>query len=218
MACTSCKHGGTRPCTQCGGKKVASCLSCRGTGRSGRVSESELRRRERDVFAIEARLRRAPHVVTQAFPAAWRYLVHYYEKTGGAEVDLQLRDVAANTTVKTDTLTAKTRYDDTTVQNANPAIGLPEDPLELPDDGGVHRWLIDASADEAAARLVAALVEARAAALKSQAEALARQGRELAAVEAQVSYALTIEGANPKGAAQVLARLGQALRARLPRP
>ena len=212
VPCPVCHGSGRRACRKCGGRGVLECSRCRGTGRGGRVSEHELRRQERIVRELEDRFRRAPSIVTQGLPAEWRYVVHHHVKTGTAEANIQTQHGPTRTVTHTDTITRTARHEDTTVDNANPEIGVDEDPLELPTDGSVRRVLVDEAAAEAASKLVHALVDARAKELKARAEDLARQGKSLAAIEAQIDYAHTIEATNPSGAATIFARLRKALR------
>jgi len=217
VKCGRCGGDGRRTCSTCRGREWVECSHCHGSGRRGSVSRSDLRRAERRVEALRHRLHFEPTTVMADFPAEWPYVVHFHRKTGSAEASLRIMHPTSTSVVHTDRIRRSSVSDDATIDNPNPGVGLRPDPLVLPSDESVRQLLIDRLGDEAAATLISALLRTRTAELKSGAEALARQGNTIEAIEVLVDLARTIEGTKPKEASTIIERLKELQRTNLPR-
>jgi tetratricopeptide (TPR) repeat protein len=205
MICRACGGTGTiagpppGPCPACnlpGGRPGwVRCLRCGGTGHFSRISYTELRRAEQDVARLQDQLLRTPQTVTRQAPADWPYSVEYHEKAGTLEYALGITAGETGRSVSSDALRRDKRYEDTAVQNANPAIGLAADPLKLPADEEVRQTLIDEAAAEAANRTIAATTAARAAERQAESQKLFSEGRAAEAIEAGADAAMLKEAA-----------------------
>ena len=209
--CKVCQGRGKRPCSVCRGRGQGTCGHCRGTGRSSTVSRWDIERQERDVSSLSDQLRSAPAMVRQAFPAEWPYVVKHYQKVGSAETAIQVTSVIKNAVVRADTVRRQARYSDSTIENANPGIGLGADGLALPSDASIRQLVLGRATSDTASKLLAAVVSARVTALKATADGLSRGGDRVRAMEAAVDYARVLEAASPSAAARLLNSLKKGL-------
>ncbi|MHC4716744.1 MAG: hypothetical protein ACYS5V_07235, partial [Planctomycetota bacterium] len=96
---------------------------------------------------------------------------------------------------------------DATIDGANPAIGLPEDPLDLPDDTAVRASLLRAAAGQIALQVVPAVVADRIDLTRRRAEQLRRRGKTLEAAEARMDLIHLLKPIRAKEAAGLLAEV-----------
>jgi hypothetical protein len=157
-------------------------------------------------------LARTPPRIVRDVPADWAYAVEYYEKTGTVEATLRITDAASGRAILADALRRHRREEDTTIQNANPAIGLAAKPLKLPPDEAVREGLLAEAGDEAAARVLAAVLAARAAERQAASDRLLAEGKVAEAVEAAMDAAVLREPIDPQKAGLQMKGLRDRLR------
>jgi len=218
--CPRCHGTGTARCLRCGGdgrmlcptcsqlgqrRGWLVCSTCGGTGRATTVSRMAIRSRERDVADLEARLAKAPAKVTRKIPAQWAYTVRHYEKTGAISTNLHLASPAG--TMRQEKVNRQFAAKDTAIEGANPAIGLAEDSLDLPDDAAVRTSLIQAVAGEIARRAVGAVIADRIEATRRRAERLAGEGKALEAAEARMDLVQLLKPIRSKEASGLLTQV-----------
>jgi len=211
--CRACGGTGTifgpppGPCPACsvlGGRPgYTRCPRCGGTGHYSRVSSTELRRAEQDVARLQDLLTRTPQVIVRNVPADWSYSLEYHEKSGVMEYTLRIVSAESGRNIASETLRRDKRYQDTTVQNANPGIGLAADPLKLPADEEIRLTLLDEASVEAANRTIAVTAAARAAQRQAESQRLMSEGHTVEAMEATADAAILKE-AVAKGQGMVL--------------
>ncbi|MCX5682159.1 MAG: hypothetical protein NT049_00520 [Planctomycetota bacterium] len=211
--CRACGGTGTiigpppGPCPVCnvpGGRPGwIRCLRCGGTGHYSRISYTEMRRAEQEAARLQDILSRTPAMITRTLPADWPYTVEHHEKVGVLELTLRIVGAENGRSVMADVLRRDKRFEDTTVQNANAAIGLAADPLKLPPDEDVRLAILADAAAEAANRIVAATATARAAERQAESLRLIADGRAAEAIEADADAAILKE-AVAKGQGMVL--------------
>jgi len=212
--CPSCGGGGWLLCRACGGSGTiigpppgpcpacnvpggrpgrGRCFRCGGTGHYSRISYTELRRAEQEAARLQDLLLRTPQMITRTLPADWPYGVEYRDKAGTLEFTLRITAAEGGRSLMADTFRKDKRYEDTVVQNANPAIGLAADPLKLPADEELRLTLLDEAAAEAANRIIATTALARAAERQAESQKLFSEGRAAEAIEAGADAALLKE-------------------------
>ena len=196
-------------CPDCRGTGYRNCRFCRGTGRRSTVAEFDLQRKRREIDETRDRLNREPQMVLVESVAEWPYVVETYEKRGTMVAALRVTD-AAGKIVYSDSVQSQSTSRDTTIRGANPAIGLGDDPLQLPTDHAVRQTLLAAAAKESAMQLVAAVVQERIKAAQVRAEGLSVTGNDIQAFETYVDAALLVEPLDPEEAQRVLAQLRNA--------
>lgn len=213
IICRACGGTGTiigpppGPCPVCslaGGRPGwVRCPRCGGTGHYSRVSYTELRRAEQEVTRLQDLMARTPQMIVRSVPNDWPYSVEHHEKAGAMEYTLRIVSADSGRNVASETLRRDKRYQDSTVQNANPAIGLAADPLKLPADEEVRLTLLDEAGAEAANRIIAATATARAAQRQADSQRLLSEGHAVEAVEAIADAAILKESV-AKGQGMVL--------------
>jgi len=223
ILCRSCRGAGTSagpppgPCPACsvaGGRPGwVRCPRCGGTGRYSRVSYTQLQQAEQDVARLQDLLLRTPQMITRQVPADWPYSVEYHEKAGVLEFTLRITVAETGRSVVADALRRDKRFEDTAVQNANPAIGLAADPLKLPADEEVRQALIDEAAQEAATRSIAATTNVRVAERQAEFQRLISEGLAAEAVEAGADAAMLKEAVAKGQGIAMVAGLRDRLRA-----
>jgi hypothetical protein len=142
-------------------------------------------------------------VIVRNVPADWSYSVEYHEKSGVMEYTLRIVSAESGRNIASETLRRDKRYQDTTVQNANPGIGLAADPLKLPADEEIRLTLLDEASVEAANRTIAVTAAARAAQRQAESQRLMSEGHTVEAMEATADAAILKE-AVAKGQGMVL--------------
>lgn len=218
VECYKCKGSGKIRCYFCGGRGGKDCYTCRGDGRvecnrclgSGKatsVSVWDIRNKENEVENIQRNLSRAPATVQKGFPAEWPYTVHHHEKTGFLEARISLESSEAGTAVHSDVVQKSRHYRDSTVQNANPNIGLDSDGLDLPSDDAVKRSLVNEISSEMISKVLDVMLKDRISYMRSKAEELRKQGRAHETVEVMVDIARLIEPSDSAEAAEVIESL-----------
>jgi tetratricopeptide (TPR) repeat protein len=188
------------------------CPRCFGFGRFSSVSITDLRRQEQEVARLQNLLARTSPTIVRQVPADWPYAVEFHERSGTVEAALRVTDRGAGRVVLADAVRKNKRFDDTAIQNANPAIGLAPKALRMPSDEKIRAAILDEAAGEAAARIIAAVAGARAAERLAESERLMAAGKTAEAVEAGVDAAILTEPINRDGAAQLMQSLRERLR------
>jgi tetratricopeptide (TPR) repeat protein len=197
ITCTAC--GGTgkdhdgRKCRRCRGKRRLDCPHCHGRGRIGTATDWDVRRKEDEIRDLSRRLDRAPATVMHKVPAEWPYTVERYEITGVAEAGLLLLEPDTGVVVHAERVRKDAAYSDQVIQNANPDIGLQNDPLDLPALSTVHGQLADRLASAVATKLSTAVLTDRARDRLAQADELERAGLSDQALEARVAAGVLLQ-------------------------
>ena len=195
------------PCPLCSSRWGARpgwlrCARCGGTGCDSRVSEAEIMQQESRVRQLEAHLAREPMTIVRRVPAVWQYTLEHHRKTGTLESRVRVTDTGAGLVILDDALRESAEHADTAVQNANPAIGLQADGLDLPSDQVVRKTLVSGAAERIATRVWQAVLESRARQRQDEAARLEAEGRAEDAVEAAVEAALLVAALDPQAAAR----------------
>lgn len=156
-------------CRHCGGRGYGihpethahiHCDRCRRTGRlHWRITESQIRSLDRQADRLHRQLLHEPPTVQVPVQAAWPYTVHTYRKTGDVRAQVKV-DGRAPVVVK-----RSYNHTDTSIDDANPTIGLPANPLEMPTDAQVRDILITGAGYDAGNHIMKTLGAARAAEL-----------------------------------------------------
>ena len=210
--CMTCQGRGQVPCTACRNGQAV-CRACGGTGRENPRALDALRHDRFEVDALAARLNREPLLVRVEIPAQWPYRIEHYRKTGALNGTAVLTRTDTGAVTDTIPIAAASSQEDTATVNANPAIGLREDPLTLDDDDTVRQRLLETAAAGPAADILRAAAFRRAGEFQAAAEAVAENGDPGPERELRVLAAVILETADP---AQASARLRE-LRAALDR-
>jgi len=200
--CPKCDGRGWVKCNDCNDHKKK-CSSCRGTGRRYSVSDFEIRNLEDKVHDLRHQLVTEPAMARQVVDKEWPYTIITHAKVGDLEAVIALSDVNAGVMLDTQLVRRHYAAEDATISGANPAIGLAEDPLTLPDDSTVTADLLAGGTGEVTQRLTLMIARQRYAAV----EAVAAKATGDAAVELRVTAALLLEPAEPTRAAQLLNRI-----------
>jgi hypothetical protein len=228
--CLVCRGGGLTVCRTCGGTGLTGggpcvmcnrpggrpgwvvCMRCGGTGRWSGISEGDLRRAEFEVSRLQSQLARTPATVLRRTTAEYPYTVEFHERTGTLEASLRVTSSRTGEAVASDAVRQHREFQDTTVQNPNPAIGVPADPLQLPAEEAVRRTLVDDAAAEAAGKVLGAAIDARAAALQVESLALFAEGKVDEAAELGIMSAFLLQSVRPQEALLQMKRLRDRLR------
>jgi tetratricopeptide (TPR) repeat protein len=222
LICRACGGTGFAPgpvpgaacpvCSAPGGRSGwGRCPRCWGSEHYSSVSITDVRRQEVEVQRLQNVLARTPQTVMRQYPADWPYTIEFHEKVGTLEAGLRIWSAAARRVVAADAVRKSRRFEDSTVQNANPAIGLTAKTLKMPDDETMRKALVADLAGDAAVRLVAAVANICAGERQAEYERLAGEGRMAEAIEAGVDAAVFKTGASRDDADRMM----NALRARL---
>jgi tetratricopeptide (TPR) repeat protein len=205
VPCPVCAVRGGRPgwlrCPQCGGA---------GHGTSGEARA--IRRQEQIVAALETQLARTPTTVTKAVPAEWPYMVEFHVKAGAVAASWRVTDAAAGKAMAGDAVRRTRQFEDTTIQNPNPGIGLAEKTLNLPADEKVREAVLDDAAKDAADKVLATVLAARAAALQAESQRRLAEGKTAEAIEVGADAAVVKESVNRGEAGNLMKFLRERLR------
>ena len=189
-----------------GGGHHAPCAFCRGTGLRYSVSDWDLRRKRDELEDLRDKLRRAPATVTYYDPAEWDYTVHHHEKTSDLDATFRL-NTAAGKAVNASTIGCVHRDTDSTIDGANPGIGLDPDPLSLDSDASMRYVVTRTAATEAARRIIADSIGYRLVDARNRSDAATKAGRSADAFEAQIDRMSLLRPLNRKQAAELMASL-----------
>ena len=223
MQCPACHGTGLKPppppnvpcpvCTVRGGRPgFIRCSQCGGAGR-GTPGLAWAVRRQRDVVAaLEAQLAQTPTTVMKSVPAEWPYRVEFHVKAGQVAASWRVTDAAAGKAMAGDAVRRTRQFEDTTIQNPNPGIGLAEKPLNLPADEKVREAVLDDAAKDAADKVLAAVLAARAAALQAESQRRLAEGKTAEAIEVGVDAAVVKESVNRGEAGNLMKFLRERLR------
>lgn len=202
-----------RRCTHCRGtgrvtsnNQQVACSRCNGTGRVIAISDHEINRKRRHVRDLRNELRNTPATVIVLVPAQWKYILKGYHKTGELGGHMAIKD-AAGKSVGAFTLKSSSNYTDTTIEGANPAIGLEQNPLSLPDDATIRSRMIEKIADVAAEKMISEVVKARIAATGTDRDKLTQAGKTAEALEKKVDILLLAEAFDAAAAQKSLKQL-----------
>ncbi len=221
VACNYCKGAGkttlNKPCSACGGRGYSICTRCRGghfhcsrCGGRGFYNDYDhalVRGRERDVAELRRRLRYEPVLIDERYEVRHPYVQEVHEKTGRLDAQVSVNDAAANAAAQTFDVNPSFNQVDTAIINANPALGLRDDPLSLPDDGNVHRALLEDGAARTAKGILQAAVVARANQFIAQANDFAKAGNVEQDVEARMTAAVMLQSVRPDETKRILSEL-----------
>ncbi len=211
VSCPACEGTGSRYCPACSTARQkrgwVPCRQCDGTGRLSKVRKSDIAEKEEQVRRLSGELARGPLMITRQAVAEWPYAVLFYEKTGTLSANVRLIDAASRQVLASRTISKSAGYEDSALSQANPAVGLAADALELPSDGEVHSALLEAAAADAARQLLADAIEARIARFNAEARRLEQAGKTDQAIEALVNVAVLMESAEPTEAAKLFKKL-----------
>ena len=209
--CEVCQGSGKTFCPACSTAKLrrgwVPCRECGGTGRASRASESDIRRKEGEVRALEQKLVSEPASVARDFPADWPYVVEHYEKTGAVDAGIRITRRGESQAVAATSVSKAFRRGDSTISNANPAVGLAAEPLNLPSDAEVRRQLLQEAASEASAWILSAVLGARVAEVRAGAAEFSRQGKTADATEANADLVHLLGAHDAAASADLLRRL-----------
>ena len=210
--CPSCNGKGQRPCSKCDHSGKITCPHCKGSGKSNRVSRSQINRQEQRVRSLQRELDRLPVTVTQELPAEWRYVVAHHEKRGQIEAGMQIINPVGGEVLYADSVRKTAVHRDTTIDNASPDIGLKADHLNLPSNQTVWQSLLDQAAAEASAKVLAAVTQQRIAEARARIAQLKRQGAsENEITEAEVDLAHLLAPLDSQQAVGLINTLRQGL-------
>ena len=155
-------------------------------------AHSALRSQERAVKSWRHKLSNTPRQVRVTVRHTWPYTVETYSKRGQLAVRAELVDTATGKVVDTLDPGADFSAEDDLVLNANPGVGLRADRLDLPSDQTVRGSLSARVAKSTGPWAVEAAVAHRLGAIKAQADALRKAGKDDAALEADVDAAVLL--------------------------
>jgi tetratricopeptide (TPR) repeat protein len=220
--CSRCKGTGKRKCPTCRGSKKILCSVCSGRGkkrrpvqhprhhghvRVSRVTRRQIERKRAQVRRLQHQLAMAPVTVTESFSAEWPYVINHYEKSGAIRTRIQITSNVPGATPEVITVRKTFRQKDATVNNPNPRIGLRADPLILSSNDEVRTSLIRTAGSEVAAKIVAAVLKAKASEVRVKAENASRRGNSIDATEAYVDLVHIMRPYDSTAAARLLERL-----------
>lgn len=160
-------------------------------------AEDRLNAYERRLHEAERDLQRAPAIVEQVTPASWPYVVETWRKTAELQANVRVEDLRDNRSLAPVRIDRSASASDETIRNANPSIGLPHDPLDLPSDASMTERLIDEAATLAAERIIAIVVRDQASRAEAAANRAAADGATNEAIEAEVDVAVLIHAIDP---------------------
>ncbi len=168
------------------------------------------RRKQRD--HLERRRRREPLHYTVAESHGHPYSIATYEKTAEMRVTATLSERSNGNVLQQWTVSDRTSSTDSMIENANPRIGLDDDPLILPSDAKLTaelRGKFQAALSEPIARRI---ITERSQALRHQADAERRAGHEEQAMELEIQAAMLMNSTAPQTAKSQIESLKSQLR------
>lgn len=169
--------------------------------------------RERDrLRQYEWELSRTPRTVVETYRAEWRYGFATHAKTARLRGRAFVTASAENETIGSIKLDREASHRDDTITDANPAIGLPHDPLTLPPDSDVRDEVIAATARGLASEVLVKVVRARAASANASAREALAAGDVDAAIELNVIAALLLDPVASSESQSILLQLRKQLR------
>ena len=207
---------GNVPCPICNGPGGrpgrVRCSRCGGTGRGGGISLWDIRRAQDETDRLQALLAHTSPTILVPGESDWVYTVEYFEKSGTLDAALKVAVAATGQAVYAESLRGRLAKADTGIQNANPAIGLAAKTPNLPSDEKMRALLVDATGDEAAGKVLAAMAGAKAGERQAAADRLFKEGKTAEAVEAAMDAAVLKETVSPQEGARLMTDLGARLR------
>ncbi len=168
-----------------------------------RVRPKDIDRQQQRALYARDRLEDAPTCVLQTVRATWPYTVLTYVRQARIKTSLTVRD-GRGRPIDAKTFSADVSASDTTIDNANPAIGLDRDELDLPGEMALRGELVADVADRLTERILAAVIAHRKQMLHTVAGKLTGAGKAPAALEAAVDAAVAGEPLNPSASRRVL--------------
>jgi hypothetical protein len=141
--------------------------------------------------------------VRRSFPADWPYLKRTYEKRAELAAACTVTHRSTSRLILSHPTRISRTARDSSIERANPDIGLYEDPLELPADEPMLRGLLDQAGAELSQEVHVAVIEDRLAEVRAHADALVRAGDPAEALEAYADYVCLLEEVRPEEAARV---------------
>ncbi len=178
----------------------------RGYVKTTRATKWNIERKLAQVRRLQHQLAIAPATITESFPARWPYVINHYEKSGTIRTSIRITN-ATGVTLDAITVRKTFRQEDATVDNPNPRIGLHADPLILCSNDEVRASMIHAAGSEVAAKIVAAVLKAKASKIRAKAQNASRRGNSIDATEAYMELVHLMEPYDATEAARLLERL-----------
>lgn len=169
-------------------------------------------RRRRDHMTY--RLRHEPSSVVVSEARGHPYAVLAYEKKAVMQLSVTLKDRAGGNVLRQWSASDQITVQDTATENAAPRIGLPADPLALPDDAQLLDDLREKMQAPLAEPIARQIVSERARQLRHAADAERRAGRQAQALERQVESAMLLNTIGPNTAKPQIESLIAQLRIR----
>ena len=153
-----------------------------------------------------------PLQITVIERVGWPYTVETHEKTRSATMRINLVDIAVGSPLKPIHVNKHTEETDEQTLNANPAIGLPHDPLRFSDDNAFAHRLSEACTETATQEMIRRVTLAETDRLRASADHLAGQGDVVEALEHRVTAAVLLKWTHPDAAQSYLDELRAAVR------
>jgi len=167
---------------------------------------------QRNLIArLERQLRSEPAEVNQPIRTGWPYQPEHFEKVATPSATVSVASISGKD-LDAIPLTRRSVYRDRIIHNANPQIGLNEDPLTIPDDPKARGELIDEAAKEGVTRALSKILETRAMALNRQARAAEEEGQFEKAFELNVKAAIVLQPVDPNQAVHIIEQLAEQLK------
>jgi len=215
IQCPACHGTGLKPppppnvpcpvCSVRGGRPgYIRCPQCGGIGHGTPGLARAVRRQQDVVTALETQLAQTPTTVKKSIPAEWPYMVEFHVKAGQVAASWRVTD-AAGKVIAGAPLSRTRQFEDSTIEKANPGIGLAEKPLNLPSDEKVRAAVLGDAAQEASDKVLATVLAAHAAALQADSQRRLAEGKTAEAVEIGTDAAVIKESFN-RGEAGLLMR------------
>ena len=195
--CDRCSGRGVIVCGTCHHRGRITCHHCGGSGRHLASIRSRLRSSEREVKRLRYQLACEPATVQEHFSASWPYILRRYCKKGVLAIGLTIHRIGTDAEIGSDTIEERVVREDSSIEHANPAIGLHADAKDLPSDTQVHHSLVESTSSPAVSKIISMIAKTESAHWQSKAGQFAAKGDQSESIEAQVAAALLLEPVDP---------------------
>ncbi len=203
----ACKSAHYRHRIEDGGQTTYDPLVCR----KARYLAARIAYLRKRTLEMETALRGEPGRVKQPIATSWPYQIEHHEKICQISAEIE---IAENSGRHLDAFSLSKRriYRDQVISNANPDVGLDEDPLDIPTDAKARKAIMDAVAKDGIGHVLIKVLEHRAMALNRQARKLEDQGDTDKARELNIQAAILLQPVDPKQSARIIKQLQAQLR------
>jgi len=106
---------------------------------------------------IKKKLSETPPTIQVPVYKNWHYTIRHVKKEAIMEVSCKIIDIATGVVCFSDRITNKSIDEDDTVENANEAIGIYSDPLEISSDSELKSKVLEETVSEIAEKIIKAL-------------------------------------------------------------